>query len=287
MTGDDELDGEGTETEASSSAETTTTIEAPEEGSASTAEGSDADAESDSAESESTEMAEDSEKAELDHAAQSFVEVEQEMKGLAEGMRGRGEAIGVERVPTSEIPDDYPAEIDTEEALALQLSMVDAVNKTVVVYFEWPDQGTDPRLARLLSLRDIPMDRFADIHGETVLLTIEDGYYVPVLPDEEPRGDSRGFYGIIAGLVPSLLIALAGIFGLGSFVFNAPFFLLWLVSTLLILPASVYLDAWNLRTTTDWDGGPLFWAFFSMIPALNVMAVPAYLIIRENAEPII
>jgi hypothetical protein len=287
VTGDDEPDGEGTETEASSSAETTKTIEAPEERSASTAEGSNADAESDSAESESTEMAEDSEKAELDHAAQSFVEVEQEMKGLAEGMRGRGEAIGVKRVPTSEIPDDYPAEIDTEEALALQLSMVDADNETVVVYFEWPDQGTDPRLARLLSLRDIPMDRFADIHGETILLTIEHGYYVPVLPDEEPRGDSRSFYGIIAGLVPSLLIALAGIFGLGSFVFNAPFFLLWLVSTFLILPASVYLDAWNLRTTTDWDGGPLFWAFFSMIPALNVMAVPAYLIIRENAEPII
>ena len=287
MTGDDEPDGERAETETSSSAETTTTIEAPEERSASTAEGSNADAESDSAESESTEIAEDSKKAELDHAAQSFVEVEQEMKGLAEGMRGRGEAIGVERVPTSEIPDDYPAEIDTEEALALQLSMVDADNETVVVYFEWPDQGTDPRLARLLSLRDIPMDRFADIHGETILLTIEDGYYVPVLPDEEPRGDSRSFYGIIAGLAPSLLIALAGIFGLGSFVFNAPFFLLWLVSTLLILPASVYLDAWNLRTTTDWDGGPLFWAFFSMIPALNVMAVPAYLIIRENAEPII
>lgn len=290
MAGDDDADRETTGATGSGGSETTTTIEEPDESTAteSTDEASDTESKDDESDAESVPVdVAEPEREELDHAAESFVEVEQELQGLGEGMRGRGEAVGVERVPTSEIPDDYPAEIDTEEALALQLSMVEAESQTVVIYFEWPDQGTDPRLARLLGLRGIPMDRFADIHGETILLTIEDGYYVPVLPDEEPRGDDRGIYGILAGLLPSVLIFVAGLFGGSSLIFSVPFFLLWLVSTFLILPVSVYLDAWDLRTSTDWDGGPLFWAFFAMVPALNVMAVPAYLIIRENAEPII
>jgi len=236
---------------------------------------------------EATGMELDSENGEFDHAAESFIDVEEDLKGLGKGMRGRGQAIDVERVPAEEVPDDYPAEITTQEALALRLSMVDAENETVVVYFEWPEQGTDDRLARLLKMRDIPMDRFADLHGKSILLTIEDGYYVPVLPKDEPRGDERAFYGILGGLVPSFLIAAAGIFGVGSLVASLPFLVLWLVATFAVLPASVYSDAWHLRTTTDWDGGPLFWTFLALLPAVNVIAVPAYLIIRQNTEPIV
>jgi len=284
---DDEPDAE--ETTDSGGSETTTTIEASEDAQSAdrSQESANTDGTTSGAEDATNGEVGSSEREELDHAAESFVEVEQEFQSLGEGMRGRGEAVGVERVPTSEVPDDYPAEIGTEEALALRLSMVNADNQTVVVYFEWPDQGTDERLARLLGLRDIPVDRFADIHGESILLTIEDGYCVPVLPEEKPRGDSRGVYGIVAGLLPSFLIAAAGIFGFSSLVASAPFLLLWIVATFVVLPVSVYLDAWDLRTTTDWDGGPLFWAFFAMVPALNVLAVPAYLIIRENAKPII
>lgn len=281
---------ESTESTGSGSHETTTTVEESGDAPPDVSSGGESDAQSTGIESDTGKAAADvaeTEREELDHAAESFVEVEQELQGIGDGMRGRGEAVGVERVPTSEVPDEYPAEIDTEEALALRLSMVEAESQTVVIYFEWPDQGTDARLARLLGLRDIPADRFADIHGETLLLTIEDGYYVPVLPEEEPRGDDRGIYGILAGLLPSVLIFVAGLFGGSSLIFSLPFLLLWLVATFLILPVSVYLDAWDLRTSTDWDGGPLFWAFFAMVPALNVVAVPAYLIIRENAEPII
>jgi hypothetical protein len=49
----------------------------------------------------------------------------------------------------------------------------------------------------------------------------------------------------------------------------------------------VYYDAWDLRTTTNWEGGPLFWATLAMIPGLNILGVVAYLILRQNAEPII
>lgn len=222
----------------------------------------------------------------FDHAAESFVELEQELQGAGDGMRGQGRAVDVDRVPTTEVPEDYPAPIETEEALALRLSMVEADDATVVIYFEWPEQAPNQRLAKLLELCDIPASRFADLNGETILLTIEEGYYVPVLPDEQPRGDSRAVYGIVAGLIPSFLIAASGIFGVSGPIGSLSFLVAWLVATFVLLPVSIYLDAWNLRTTTDWDGGPLFWAFFSLIPALNVLVVPAYLIMRENAEPI-
>jgi hypothetical protein len=223
----------------------------------------------------------------FDHAAESFIEVEEELQGTAEGMRGRGQAIDVEKVPTSEVPEDFPAEIGTEHALALRLSMIEANNQNVVTYFEWPEQGTDERLARLMELKDVEPDRFADLHGKKVLLTIEEGYYMPVIPEEGPRGDERAVYGIFGGLAPSLLILLAGLIGAGDAIAIGPFFLLWVIATFLVLPASVYMDAWDLRTSTDWDGGPLFWASLSIIPGINMLAVPLYLLGRSNADPLV
>jgi len=244
-----------------------------------------------STDSESEEMAElESELSNdegFDHAAESFIEVEEELQGTAEGMRGRGQAIDVEKVPTSEVPEDFPAKIETEHALALRLSMIEANNQNVVTYFEWPEQGTDERLARLMELKDVPPDRFADLHGEKILLTIEDGYYMPVIPEEGPRGDDRAVYGIYAGLAPSVLILLAGLIGATGAIATGPFFLLWVIATVIVLPVSVYLDAWDLRTSTDWEGGPLFWTFLSAIPGLNMLAVPLYLLSRSNAEPLL
>lgn len=235
---------------------------------------------------ETTDQEEATEQDAFDHAAESFVEVEQELQGAGEGMRGRGRAVGVDRVPTAEVPEEYPAPIETEEALALRLSMVEADDVTVVIYFEWPGQAPDQRLAKLLELCDIPTDRFADLNGETILLTIEEGYYVPVLPDEQPRGDPRAVYGILAGLLPSFLVFVAGLLGVAGQVASPGFFIVWLLATLVVVPVSIYFDAWNLRTTTDWDGGPLFWAFLALVPGLEVLVGPAYIIMRRNAEPI-
>lgn len=227
------------------------------------------------------------EKAQLDRAAESFVEVEQVLGHLGEGMTTRGQAIDVARVPASEVPEEFPYEIGTDDVLALTLELVDGEGQTVRTYFEWPESGTDDRLARLLDLCEISVDRFADLHGTDILLRVEGGYYVPALPEEKPRGDPRAIYGILAGIAPSITIALFSFFGLGSVVASGSFFLLWVVCTFILLPIAIYVDAWNLRTTTDWDGGPLFWAFFALIPALNVLVVPAYLIMRENAQPVV
>ena len=228
-----------------------------------------------------------SEATELDEAAESFVELEQEIGHLT-AETARGHAIDVGRVSSSEVPADFPYDIDTVEALALRLRLTDSGEKTITTYFEWPGEGgPDERLEQLLEITDISPDRFADLHGSNILLTVENGHYVPHLPAEGIRGDPRAFYGILAGIAPSVTIALFSFFGLGSIVTASGFFLLWVLCTFILLPISIYVDAWHLRTTTDWDGGPLFWAFFSVIPAINVIAVPAYLIIRESAEPII
>lgn len=244
--------------------------------------------ESGSGENSSREMeADETEKERFDHAAESFVEVEQVLGHLGEGMTTRGQAIDVARIPASEVPDDFPYQIGTDDALALALELVDGEGQTVRTYFEWPESGTDDRLARLLDLCDVSVNKFADLHGANILLRVESGHYVPALPDEKPRGDPRAFYGILAGIAPSITIALFSFFGLGDLVFTSLFFLLWVVCTFIVLPIAIYVDSWHLRTTTDWDGGPLFWAFFALIPALNVIVVPAYLIMRESAQPVV
>ncbi len=240
-----------------------------------------------SAESDDGSETASTDRADVDSAAGSFLEVEQELDAMVEGMQVRGQAIDVERVPAYDVPEGFPYEIWTDDALALTLELAETQGKTVTTYFAWPGKGADERLGKLLQLREIPIDRFADLHGEDILLQVENGHFVPVLPEEEQRGDARAYWGILAGLFPSVLIAVAGIFNVGGFLFTPTFVLLWLLATFVVLPLSTYYDAWNLRTTTNWRGGPLFWATLAMIPGLNVVSSAAYLILRQNAEPII
>jgi hypothetical protein len=241
-----------------------------------------------SAETTSAETGSATERA-VDAAAESFLELEEEFEFVGDGIQIRGQAVDVERIPASEIPDDFPAEIRTDDALALTLELLDVESeRTVTTYFDWPAEGSGERLSKLLALRDVPLDRFADLHGETMLLEMKDDHFLPVLPKEEPRGDERAIYGILAAMLPSLLVFLGGIVGgVGGLLFTTTFIFIWLLATLVVLPVSTYLDAWHLRTTTNWDGGPLFWAFFAMIPGLNILTIGAYLVLRGNAEPLI
>lgn len=204
----------------------------------------------------------------------------------SEGLQIRGEVIGVDRVSASAVPADYPVTITTEQALAVEVSIGGPDEIAVVVYFETPKMGVDGRLGRLLTLAET--DDPADIVGKSLLLTVEDGFYMPVVPEDPSRGDGRGVYGIGLGLVPSLLVGLVGIFAPGSdLIATTPFVLAWLVGTFLVLPVSVYIDAVNLRATTDWEGSPRNWTILAALPPINVVAIPLYLIGRENAQPII
>ncbi len=218
--------------------------------------------------------------ADMEDAATSFLEVESRIgTGTASG-QVLGRAVDVERVPASAIPADYPVEIRTEEALALA---VDVDDERVPVYFAFePDGPADDRLERLLQLKDIAPGRFADLYGESIRLTAEDRHYIPVVPDEPPRGSSLGVYGVGAGLAVNLLAVALLVVGPGG-VFSVPVVLAWLAANVLGVPAATYLDAWYLRTHTDWAGGPLFWATLGAIPVVNVLSSTAYLRQRARA----
>lgn len=129
----------------------------------------------------------------VEDSAESFLSLEAEVHAST-GDGVRGQAVDVARVPATAVPDDYPVTIGTPEALALTVALVG--NTEVRTYFEFEAGAADGRLSRLLAVHDIPGDRFGDLHGEWLLLTVEDGHYLPVVPAEFPRGDRRGVYGV-------------------------------------------------------------------------------------------
>ena len=240
----------------------------------------------------------------------------------------RGQAVGAELVAAGAVPDDYPVEIDSPEALAIRFRVdtppIDADTGSssgthsrsvptsssaaadatddgdsdgdrggagpapadpapIVAYFAWP-AGTDGRLSKLLELQGL--DELAGLHGETALLALEDDYYLPAVP-AAPRGDSRAVYAIYAGLVPHLVVALAGIFvGLNALDSTA-FVGAWAVATVLVLPVATYLDAAHLATTTTWTGRPVVWAVAAALPGLNLAVLALYLLRRRGVEPIV
>lgn len=217
--------------------------------------------------------------AEIEDATDSFLELESEFDAESLPGRVRGQAVDVERIPTSVVPGDYPVEIETEGALALSVA-VDG--ERVPVYFAFDESLSDTRLGRLLELKDVAPDRFADLYGESVLLTVEDGHHVPVVPEAAPRGSPLGAYGVGAGLAVNLLVLALLVVGLGGF-FSVPVVFAWLAANVVGVPAATYFDAWYLRTHTDWDGGPLFWTALGAIPGLNAVSAGVYLYQRSTA----
>jgi hypothetical protein len=221
----------------------------------------------------------------VDTAAESFLSVESELRA-GEGEHLRGQAVDVARVSAETVPEAYPITIGTPDALALSLELDGHDGTTVTTYFEFEESVADSRLARLLAIHEIPTDRFGDLHGEWLLLTVEDGYFLPVVPAEFPRGDSRGVYGILAGLAVNLLVGTVAVLGLGNLL-SLPVVVVWLLVSVVGLPIVTYLDAWYLRTHTDWGQGPAFWALLAMLPGVNILTVLVYLWTRRDARPLV
>lgn len=209
----------------------------------------------------------------------SFAAVEAELDSVPDGVLSQARVTGVERVPASAVPAGFPGAFETDEACRLVLAAADS-DETTETYLPWADDGP---LGRLLALHTV--EEPTDLHERAVLLRAAGGHWLPAVPEEPLRGDERAVYGILAGLVPSAVVALAGFFGFGTLI-STPFLLLWFVGTFAVLPVSVYLDAWSLRTRTDWDGRPVVWAVLAAIPALSLVVAPYYLVLRQNARPL-
>lgn len=224
-----------------------------------------------------------------DRAADAFVALEGELQGVNGRVdRLSGIAEDVERIPLTAVPDGYPLSITTDQALRLTVRSsqlpADADDLDDAVYVEWPPSDEGP-LARLMGLRDIAPDRFADLHGKRIPLRIEDGFLVPRLPPASPRGSPAGQYGILAGLVTNLGLLGAIAFGLASLT-SLPVVLALALVNLVVLPLATYMDAWHLLTTTDWKGGPPFWATLAMLPGVNVLSSLVYLTRRRSVRPL-
>lgn len=219
-----------------------------------------------------------------DDTASSFLDLESQLVDKGPGVEPGtyGQVIDAARVDASAVPDDYPRQVDTETAVALVFTLPDGRERTA--FFAWPEED-DADLARLLDVLDIPRESFAKLYGRRLLLTVEGGYVVPEVPDTGTRGSETGYYGITGGLAFNLLFLFSLAAGVSA-VSSAGFILAFVLVNLLAIPMATSLDAWHLRTETDWDQGPWFWAMWSAIPVVNMAVAAAYLYFRRNARPL-
>ncbi len=221
----------------------------------------------------------------VDPGVESFLDLEAEAHDPQRTGENRGRAVDVERVSADAVPDDYPVEITTAEALAITLEFENRVAREEV-YFEWAAGAPGERLERLLALHGLSAERFGDLYGKSIPVRREAGHPVAVVPDEPPRGSPLGIYGIAGVLGLDLLSLLLILVGLGGALSSVPLVLGLLALNVAGLPAATYLDGWHLRTHTDWDHAPSFWALLAAMPGVNVVSSLAYLYTRREAEPL-
>ena len=221
-----------------------------------------------------------------DGAAERFLELESELAAgsdatLPDGTVRPGRLVDVALVPVADVPDGYPLDPGTGRALAVTLEV--AGGRRVPAYLNWPEDG-DPSeestLGRLLAGLKIAPEQLGELYGRQVLVEVADGRYTLYLPDEPPRGTGRDRYGMVAAAAASVA-TLAGLtLGVGP---GLPLLLLFVLLTVLVLPTVTYRDAWYLRTHSDWEGGPVFWATLAMLPGVNLVSTALYLRDRGRA----
>jgi len=228
----------------------------------------------------------------VDDAAESFLELEETLsptdsvETLPDGTESvRGQIVDVDRVDGTAVPADYPWTITTETVLALEVEVGVGTHSAdrFTLYFGQEADGTPgDRLLQLLELLEIPLDSISELHGRIILLTVREGRLIPILPEERPTGSTLGVYGVYAGLVFNLVfVGLAVLTGM-----SLPAFVGFVLVNFFVLPVATALDAWYLRTHTDWGQGPWFWALLSMLPVINIVTTIGYLHTRRTARPV-
>ncbi len=204
------------------------------------------------------------------------------------GGQARGEIRAIKTVSKDAVPSSFPQKIETLEALKIRLILSESEESEITTYLPWPATGPGEEFRQLAALAEVSPDNPEELIGARILLQLNDDQYVPLLPEGHTQGTEYAVYGAWAGLVPSISIALFSFFGLGTLVESFFFFVLWGIGTFVVLPVSVYLDAWELRGKTTFTGNPLFWAVISAFPPFYVITAPYYLLfVRQNALPLV
>lgn len=225
---------------------------------------------------------------EFDGAAERFLELESQLDAGPDAT-GVGLIVDAERVDAASVPADYPLSGDPTEALALT---VEAGDRRVQTYLAWPggeatvaewrrEDEADAALSRLLAAMDVEL---GDLYGRRVPVERVDGHLRVVVPSETPRSSGDWGVGVVLGQV--LNAGLLGLVGLAAAGGGgvAPLLVAWLLVSVVWLPYATWKDAWYLRTHSDADEGPAFWATLSALPGPNLLAGLAYLRRRGRAR---
>lgn len=208
---------------------------------------------------------------EYDRRAEEFLELEATLRqvegteGSPTEMRTTGTVTTARRVSVVDVPETYPASIDTPAAVAFDVEL-DSGRETTV-YAEWPETFTaESPLARLLSSLDLSPDSFADLNGAEVPLARIDSRYVLDLPSSSATDRShRWVYAIIACLVGWGVVWLA----------NPSGGLILLAWTM--LPLVTYFDLMYVREASDWTPRRYLWPLLMAVWIINVPAALVYL----------
>lgn len=219
-----------------------------------------------------------------DEAAARFLELEAELTNAAspavpDGTVQHGVLVDATLVPATEVPAAYPLDITSRQALALSVEL--DTGTEVTTYLDWPadgEPGDDSTLGRLLTGLDVPPEQLGELYGQRVLTTVIAGHYTLYVPEEPPRESGANVYGVLGTAVASIATLIGFTLSPGSLLFLG-----FVITTFLLLPFFTYRDAWYLRTNSDWDGGPLYWASLAMFPGVNVLSTAVYLSQRRNA----
>ena len=221
-----------------------------------------------------------------DQVAERFLELEAELSSatdsaLPEGGVRRGQIVDAGRVPVEEIPNGYPVDIGSGQALVLTVEVTGVGEaQTYLDWLEDGEPGTDSTLGRLLESLEVEPEQLATLYGQQLLVEIVDGSYTVYVPAESPRGTDR-----TTGIAAELGVSLAALLGsvVASGTLAAILLVVFVLTTLLAVPFETYRDSWYLRTHSDWEGGPVFWTVLAMVPLLNVLSTVLYLSGRRDA----
>jgi len=221
-----------------------------------------------------------------DSTAKRFLELESELAAgsdatVPDGTVRPARLVDARLAPATDVPDGYPLALGEGRVLAVTLEL--AGGREVQAYLDWPEDGEpaeESTLGRLLAGLDVAPEQLAELYGQRLLVEVVDGHYTPYLPAEPPRGTGRDVYGMVAGAAASVAALVGLALGVGS---GALLFVTFLLLTVVALPLFTYRDAWYLRTNSDWEGGPAFWATLAMVPGLNLVSTALYLRARNRA----
>lgn len=226
--------------------------------------------------------------------AEGLVELEDELTAPETGAVGaydEGLVAGATRLPAAEVPAGYPAAVDTEEALRVD---VDVGPETVSTFIPWPADGVEgSRLGRLLAALEYDPGQFADLYGDRVGLTTRDGWHridlertrkLAIRPDHSPQGSRTWAYyavGAVTALsvLPTVLFSVANPDSsrLLSLVASGTFLATWLA-----LPAAIYLDARTVEGSDGWRPRIPVWVAASLVPLVRTGVGLVYLLRRRS-----